>query len=271
MKILFCGDVSGKAGRKAIKTYVPQLKEKYHLDAVVVNAENAAHGMGLTPKIYEELLAVGVDVMTMGNHTFDKMDITQIWQKENVLVRPLNYPKETAGKGFHIFKVGRKRICVVQILGKVFMNAKLELEDPFQTIQAFIEAQKNEYDVLIVDFHAETTAEKIAMSFFLDGKAALIVGTHTHVPTADAHILSGGTAFITDVGMCGDYLSVLGMTKETVLSHFGIGTNGRMRFEPAEKNVTFAGVLVDIDNNTLKATHILPIILGDTLENTIKI
>lgn len=269
MKILFCGDVAGKAGRQAIKKYVPLLKEKYALDAVIINAENAAHGLGLTPKTYQELLRVGIDAMTMGNHTFDKLDITQIWQENNVLVRPLNYPKDVAGKEFHIFNVGSQQICVVQILGKAFMNTKLELSDPFQTIQAFTEEHQNDYDVLIVDYHAETTAEKVAMGYFLDGKAALVVGTHTHIPTADAHILPNGTAFITDVGMCGDYMSVLGMTRETAFSHFGLGTE-RMRFEPAAETSTLSAVLVELDKKTLKAKSIRPIILGDTLENTIK-
>ena len=270
MKILFCGDICGKAGRKAIKTYVPQLKEKYHLDAVIINAENAAHGLGLTPKIYQELSNLGIDAMTMGNHTFDKLDITQIWQNENILVRPLNYPEDTTGKGFHIFNIGKTRICVAQLLGKVFMNTKLELADPFQTIRSFIDAHHKEYDVLILDYHAETTAEKVAMSYFLDGKAALIVGTHTHIPTADAHILPNGTAFITDVGMCGDYTSVLGMTKETALSHFGL-SEARLRFEPAAETATLCAVLIDVDQKSLRTTSIRTIILGDTLENTIKI
>lgn len=269
MKILFCGDVCGQAGRKAIKDYIPKLRKKFTLDAVIINAENAAHGLGLTPKTYNELLRVGVDVMTMGNHTFDKMDITQIWQEENILVRPLNYPENTAGKGFHIFTVGTTRICVAQLLGKVFMNSKLELADPFQSIQLFLKEHAKDYDILIVDYHAETTAEKVAMGYFLDGKAALVVGTHTHIPTADAHVLLNGTAYITDIGMCGDYMSVLGMTKETAFSHFGLGTE-RMRFEPATETVTLAAVLVDIDEKKLKAKSIRPIILGDTLENTIK-
>ena len=270
MKILFCGDVAGQAGRNAIKTYVPKLKEKYAIDAIVINAENAAHGLGLTPKIYQELCRVGIDAMTMGNHTFDKMDITEIWQKENILVRPLNYPQDIAGTGFYIFKKAGKRICVVQLLGKTFMNSKLELADPFQTIQDFMNHHHMQYDLLLVDYHAETTAEKVAMGYFLDGKAFLVVGTHTHIPTADAHVLPNGTAFITDVGMCGDYTSVLGMTKETAFSHFGLGAE-RMRFEPATKTVTLSAVLVDVDNKIIKAKSIYPIILGDTLENTIKI
>ena len=270
MKILFCGDVAGAAGRKAVKNYLPQLKDKYHIDAIIINAENAAHGLGLTPKTYAELLRAGADVMTMGNHTFDKMDVTEIWQKENVLVRPLNYPIDTAGKGFHIFNVDNKRLCVTQLLGKAFMNTKIPLDDPFQTIQSFIETHHNEYDLLIVDMHAETTAEKVAMGYFLDGQATLVVGTHTHIPTADAHLLQKGTAFITDVGMCGDYTSVLGMTTETAFSHFGLGAE-KKRFEPATNSATLAAVLIEVNEKTLLPTSIRPIILGDILENTIKL
>jgi len=270
MKILFCGDVAGSAGRKAIKTYLPQLKEKYHIDVAIVNAENAAHGLGLTPKTYAELLRAGADVMTMGNHTFDKMDVTEIWQKENVLVRPLNYQDGIAGKGFHICTFNGKRICVVQLLGKAFMNSKIPLSDPFQTIQMFIDEHHTEYDLLIVDMHAETTAEKIAMGYFLDGKATLVVGTHTHIPTADAHLLPKGTAFITDTGMCGDYTSVLGMTIETAFSHFGLGTAPK-RFEPSTNSSTLSAVMVEVSDKTMKPVSICPVILGDTLENTIKL
>lgn len=270
MKILFCGDVAGEAGRKAIKTYIPKLKKEWDIDGIIINAENAAHGLGLTPKTYAELKRAGADVMTMGNHTFDKLDITKIWQEENMLIRPLNYSNDTAGKGYHVIQINGKRMCVTQLLGKAFMNSKLEIADPFKTIQTFITEHQAEYDFLVVDYHAETTAEKVAMGYFLDGKAVLVVGTHTHIPTADAHILANGTAYITDVGMCGDYTSVLGMTKETAFSHFGLGTE-RMRFEPAANTVTLSAVLVEIDDKTLKATAIRQIILGDTLENISRI
>ena len=267
MRILFCGDVSGQAGRTAIKTYVPLLREKLHLDCIIVNGENAAHGLGLTPKTYNELIRSGADVITMGNHTFDKMDITKIWQAPNVLIRPLNYPQETAGCGYYFFEKNNRRIAVVQLLGRAFMNSKLDLSDPFQTIQQFIQENQSQYDLLLVDFHAETTAEKVAMGYFLDGQATLVIGTHTHIPTADAHLLSKGTAYMTDVGMCGDYTSVLGMTKETAFSHFGLG-NGRIRFEPATETVTLSACYLETDDVTNKPLHIQPIILGDTLENT---
>ncbi|MBP5343517.1 MAG: TIGR00282 family metallophosphoesterase [Alphaproteobacteria bacterium] len=267
MKVLFCGDVAGAAGRKAVKEFVPKLKQKLKLDGIIINGENAAHGLGLTPKTYQELIRAGADVITMGNHTFDKMDVVQIWQEENVLVRALNYPQETVGKGYHIATIANKKVAVAQVLGRTFMNSKIELADPFQTIQAFIQEHQSEYDILIVDFHAETTAEKIVMGYQLDGQAALVVGTHTHIPTNDAHVLPGGTAYISDIGMCGDYTSVIGMTRETAFTHFGLGV-GCKRLEPATATSTLCAVYVEIDDKTNLATSIHPIILGDTLENT---
>jgi len=269
MKFLFCGDVFGQSGRKALRDFLPAIKQKFKPDFIIINGENAAHGLGLTPKVYSELIRVGADIITMGNHTFDKMDVVRIWADDNVLVRPLNYPIDTVGKGYQIMRVKNKRICVVQLLGRSFMHSKLELSDPFQDIQKFISEHKTEYDVLVVDFHAETTAEKVAMGYLLDGQAALVVGTHTHIPTNDAHVLESGTAFITDVGMCGDYTSVLGMTRETAFSHFGFGE--RLRWEPATEKSTLCAVLVETDNKTDLAKKIRPIILGDTLENTLKI
>ncbi len=269
MKFLFCGDVCGQSGRKALKNFLPDLKKKLKFDALIINGENAAHGLGLTPKIYNELLKTGADIITMGNHTFDKMDVVQIWNEDNVLIRPLNYPENTVGKGWQIINVGNKRLCVVQLLGRSFMHSKLELSDPFQGIHTFIQQHQDEYDILVVDFHAETTAEKVAMGYLLDGKAALVVGTHTHIPTNDAHVLENGTAFITDVGMCGDYTSVLGMTRETAFSHFGFGE--RLRWEPATEKSTLCAVFVETDNKTNLAKKIRSIILGDTLENTLKI
>jgi len=267
MKLLFCGDVAGSAGRKAIKKFVPQLKEKLKLDMVIINGENAAHGLGLTPNTYQELIRAGADAITMGNHTFDKMDVVKIWQNNNVLVRALNYPEGTAGQGYHIIQIAKKRIAVAQVLGRTFMNSKIDLSDPFQSIQNFIKQHHSEYDILVVDFHAETTAEKIVMGYQLDGSAALVVGTHTHIPTNDAHVLPGGTAYISDIGMCGDYTSVIGMTRETAFTHFGLGS-GTKRLEPATATSTLCAVFVEIDDKTNMATSIRPVILGDTLENT---
>ena len=265
MKFLFCGDVMGQACRKAVTEYVPLLRKKYALDAVIMNGENAAHGLGLTPKTYQDLIRAGADAITMGNHTFDKIDIVKIWAEDNVLVRPLNYPSDTAGKGYHMIDVAGQRLCVVQVLGRTFMHSKLELADPFETMQTFLDEHQSEYDVLVVDYHAETTAEKVVMGYFLDGKAALVVGTHTHIPTNDAHILPNKTAYLTDAGMCGDYTSVIGMTRETAFSHFGLGTE-RMRFEPSTESSTFSGIFVETNGNQALSCHC--VILGDTLENT---
>jgi len=267
MKLLFCGDVAGAAGRKAVKKFIPLLRQKLGLDGVIINGENAAHGLGLTPKTYQELVQTGADVITMGNHTFDKMDVIKIWQSDNILVRALNYPDGTAGKGYHVAQIANKRVAVAQVLGRTFMNSKIEVADPFQAIQTFIQQHKSEYDILVVDFHAETTAEKVVMGYQLDGLAALVVGTHTHIPTNDAHILPGGTAYISDIGMCGDYTSVIGMTRETAFTHFGLGT-GTKRLEPATATSTLCAVFVEIDDQTNLATSIRPVILGDTLENT---
>ncbi len=268
MKLLFCGDIVGKAGRTAIRTFLPKIQEKYTPDIIVMNGENAAHGLGITPKIYEELRRLGADVITMGNHTFDKPDVVKIWTEENVLVRPMNYPENTVGKGYHILNIQGKRFCIAQLLGRGFMNSKLTLSDPFTTIQDFIQNHQDEYDLLMVDFHAETTAEKVALGYLLDGQAILVAGTHTHIPTNDGHVLPNGTAYITDVGMCGDYTSVIGMTRQTAFSHFGLGTK-RMRWEPATDTATFCGIIVDIDGQTQTARSVLPVILGDILENSV--
>ena len=248
----------GQAGRKAIKKYVPELRKKYALDAVIINGENAAHGLGLTPKTYKELLNASADVITMGNHTFDKMDVIKIWAEENVLVRPLNYPSDTVGKGYQIIEVAGKRLCVVQVLGRAFMNSKLELADPFQTMQNFVEEHQSEYDLLVVDYHAETTAEKVVMGYFLDGKATLVVGTHTHIPTNDAHILPKGTAFISDVGMTGYADGVLGSTSETVVNKLIYGQQSKFQV-PDEGRGLFSAVIIDVDDITGLAKQIFPI------------
>ncbi|MDY6407988.1 MAG: TIGR00282 family metallophosphoesterase, partial [Pseudomonadota bacterium] len=186
MKVLFCGDVVGKSGRQVLSAVLPKLKKKLTPDFIIVNGENAAHGFGLTPKLFQGFMKMGVDVVTMGNHTFDKADINNLLDSEPRLVRPMNYPENTIGHGFCVVEKGAIRVCVVQLLGKVFMRP---VEEPFPIIEAFIKAHQKDYDVLIVDFHAEATAEKVGMGYFLDGRAALVLGTHTHTPTADARIL----------------------------------------------------------------------------------
>lgn len=265
MKILFCGDVVGKSGRKMVLTLVPQLKEKLNLDAVIVNGENAAHGFGLTPKMYDEFLAHGADVITLGNHSFDKKEIFTILDSAEFLVRPLNYPDGTAGHGYCIKRLANgKRLAVVQLLGKLFMR---QYNDPFEMMDKWLEVHKGEYDLLVIDYHAEATAEKVAFGWKMNGLAALVVGTHTHIPTADAHVLDGGTAYMTDVGMCGDYASVIGQKVDCSLSRFKVGEKIQ-RLDPAEKEGTFCGVVVEIDEVTNRATKVFPVRIGAHLENT---
>lgn len=267
MKILFCGDVVGKAGRKLVLSYLPKLKEKFMLDFIIVNGENAAHGFGITPKIYTSFLDAGANVITLGNHSFDKADIFPILESADNIIRPMNYPENTIGKGFTIIKTEKGvKVAIVQLIGNVFMRTN---ESAFESIQKWLQTYKKgkDYDVLVVDFHAEATAEKVALGHYLDGHASLVVGTHTHIPTADAHVLSFGTAYISDVGMCGDYDSVIGMKKESAFPRF-LTDAKRSRLEPAEKNSTFCAVVVDIDEKTGHAKEIFPIRLGQILENT---
>lgn len=267
MKILFCGDVVGKSGRRILATVLPELKKKLALDCVIVNGENAAHGFGLTPKIYEELIRSGADVVTLGNHSFDKKEVFQLLEAKEPIVRPMNYPENTLGEGcfIHTLQNGLK-IAVIQLLGQVFMKS---VHNPFDMIETWLKQHQQgiDYDVLVVDFHAEATAEKRAMGAFLDGRALLVVGTHTHIPTADACLLPCGTAYITDVGMCGDYMSVIGMKEETAIQRFfSHGQKGRL--SPAENEGTFCGVVVECESPKGTANKIFPVRIGAHLENT---
>ena len=267
MKLLFCGDVVGKSGRKIINDCLPKLKRQFALDMIIVNGENAAHGFGISPKIYAELCRAGADVITLGNHSFDKADIFPILESESNIIRPLNCPENTIGKGSCLFTAPTGvRVAVVQLLGHIFMRA---VDDPFAAVANWLSrhTRGKDYDVLIVDFHAEATAEKVGMGYFLDGKASLVVGTHTHIPTADARILPQKTAFLSDVGMCGDYNSVIGMGVEGALSRF-LSPENKGRLQPAENIGTFCAVYVEIDETTGAAVKIFPIRIGAILENT---
>lgn len=267
MKILFCGDVVGKAGRKLVFSCLPKLRSQLELDFIAVNGENAAHGFGISSKIYQEFLKYGTDVITLGNHSFDKPDIFPVLNEMDNIIRPMNYPENTVGKGFCILTTGAGiKVAVVQLLGRVFMRP---VEDPFACVQEWLSKyqRKKDYDILLVDFHAEATAEKIAMGNYLDGHASLVVGTHTHIPTADARILPAGTGYISDLGMCGDYDSIIGMKKESALKRFiGKGPGGHLA--PAEGNATFCAVYAEIDEETGKTRKIFPVRIGEALENT---
>ncbi len=268
MKILACGDIVGKKARKQILEKIPELRRQLGLDLVVVNAENAAHGFGITESMCQSLLEAGIDVLTMGNHTWDKRDIISFIDAEPRLIRPANYPEHTPGNGFCEVKLpdGRKAL-VIQLMGTLFIDP---LDNPFTHIQKWLENHvlTQGYQAIVLDFHAEATSEKMAMGHFCDGKMSLVFGTHTHVPTADAMILDKGTAYITDVGMCGDYNSVLGMKAPEAVLRF----TDKIRSEhlsPSEGEPTMCGVYVETDDYTGLAVKIEPVRIGGRLASAL--
>jgi metallophosphoesterase (TIGR00282 family) len=256
MKILFLGDVMGRAGRRAITENLPRLRDAWKLDFVVVNGENATGGMGLSGSHAKTLLDAGADCLTLGDHAFDQKDMLQFIEHEPRVIRPLNFSKASPGKGARVFTTasGRK-VLVMQALGQVFM--KRPFDDPFSAVEPVFKTHPlgGQADAIIVDFHCEATSEKMAMGHWCDGRASLVVGTHTHVPTADAMILPGGTAHLSDAGMCGDYNSVIGMEKHEPLRRFITGMP-KDRFTPANGEATLSGVYIETDDRTGKATRI---------------
>ena len=264
MKLAFFGDVVGRSGRRAITKHLPRLREDLKLDAVVINGENAAGGFGITEATAGELYDAGADVITLGNHSFDNAGALSYIEREPRLLRPVNYPEGTApGKGSGLFEIGNYRLLVVNVLGRVFMDA---LDDPFVAVNKELDACPlgEIADVIIIDIHAEATSEKNAMGHVCDGRASLVVGTHQHVPTADTRILPGGTAYQTDAGMCGDYSGVIGMDKAEPIHRFTTRLRGG-RFEVASGEATVCGVFVETDNKTGLATRAEPIRIGPGL------
>ncbi|MGB5560499.1 MAG: TIGR00282 family metallophosphoesterase [Paracoccaceae bacterium] len=256
MKLLFLGDVMGRSGRTAITTHLPRLREAWRLDFVVVNGENASNGAGLTGAHAKLLLDAGADCVTLGDHAFDQKDMIQFIEAEPRIVRPINYAKSAPGRGFRVFEAkGGRKILVAQVLGQVFM--KRPFDDPFSAIDAVLRAHPmgGMVNASLVDMHCEATSEKMAMGHWCDGRTSVVVGTHTHVPTADAMILPGGTAYLTDAGMCGDYNSVIGMDKAEPMRRFITGM-GKERFSPADGEATLSGLYVETDDKTGKATRI---------------
>jgi len=252
MRILFIGDVVGEAGREVIRLKLRDLKTEKKIDAVVANAENAAGGSGVTPRIAEELQEFGVDVLTSGDHIWKKREIYEFLLRSDRLIRPANYPEGAPGSGSAVLEIkGKGTLGVINLLGRVFMDA---VECPFRQAEKEIEALKKKTNIIIADMHAEATSEKVAMGWFLDGKVSAVVGTHTHIQTADEKILPGGTAYITDCGMTGPYDSVIGRRKEVVIQRFL--TQLPNRFEVADKDVQMHGVVIDVDEATGKAAAI---------------
>jgi len=267
MRFLFLGDVVGRSGRKAVCEQLPRLRERYKLDFVVVNGENSAGGFGITEAIHQELLDAGADAVTLGNHAFDQRETLVFIDRQDRLVRPLNYPQGTPGRGSGLYKARNGAdVLVINALGRVFMS---ELDDPFRAIERQIEAcgLKRGADVIFIDFHAEATSEKQSLAYFLDGRVSVVVGTHTHAPTADERVLPAGTAFMSDVGMCGDYNSVLGMEIEEPVSRF-LTRIPKGRFEPAAGPATVCGLAVEIDDATGLARSAKALRLGGALTPT---
>ena len=221
MKILFCGDIIGRNGRNVVAENVARLKREFAIDFVIANCDNASGGFGVNKNAYQELLAAGIDVLTGGDHIWDQREITSFINDSKKLLRPLNFPKSCPGVGARIFvAAAEKKILVIHLLGQVFI--KYQVNCPFEAVERVLENNVlgKDVDAIFVDFHAEATSEKMAMGKFLDGKVSAVIGTHTHIPTADCHIMKGGTAYQTDAGMCGDYDSVIGMEKTVPLQMF---------------------------------------------------
>lgn len=264
MKIAVFGDVVGRSGRRALIDELPRLRRRFALDFVIVNGENAASGFGVTARIVEELLDDGADVITTGNHAFDQRDEIEVFRAEQRLLRPLNFPASNPGRGAGLYetKDGRS-VLVLHAQGQVEMHP---CDDPFAAIDAAIGSAKlgRDADAIIVDFHAEATSEKQAMGHFLDGRVTAVVGTHTHTPTADDRVLAGGTAYISDIGMCGDYDSVIGMEKSEPLNRF-LTKMPSQRFQPAAGEATLCAVIIETDA-TGRAVSIEPLRIGGCLK-----
>jgi 2',3'-cyclic-nucleotide 2'-phosphodiesterase len=267
MKILVCGDVVGRSGREAVRSHVPRLRRELGLDFVVVNGENAAGGFGITEAIYAEFVDAGADAVTLGNHAWDQREALVFIERAPRLVRPINYPPGTPGRGVALLTTkSGARALVINALGRIFMEP---LDDPFAAIDRELTAcaLRTGADVIVIDFHAEATSEKQAMGHFADGRASVVVGTHTHAPTADHRILPGGTAFVSDVGMTGDYNSVIGMAKDEPLQRF-VRRIPSAKFEPAMGAASLCALAVETDDATGLARRVAAVRLGGQLENT---
>lgn len=270
MRLGFFGDVVGRAGRAAIAEHLPRVKAELQLDFVIVNGENAAGGFGITSSTAQDIFDAGADCITLGNHSWDQSEALIYIERETRLLRPYNYPKtlQIPGRGSQLFTTPKgQRVFVVQIHGSAFMES---LDDPIQGVAAALEEcpLRQVADAVIVEMHAEATAEKYIMGHYCDGRATAVVGAHTHVPTADAQILPGGTAYMSDAGMCGDYDSVIGMKKGPLVQRAATRLPTE-RKSPAEGPATMCGVFIESDDNTGLATRIEPIRVGGRLRQTL--
>ncbi len=264
MRILFLGDIVGRPGRVAFTSQVPTLRERWQLDCVIVNGENSAGGFGITEAIYQELVDAGADAITLGNHSWDQREALVFIERAERLVRPLNFPAHTPGRGAAMIDTKKgARVLVINAMGRLYMDP---LDDPFAALEREVTACPLALaaDAIVVDFHAEATSEKQAAGHMLDGRVSLVIGTHTHSPTADHRILSGGTAFQSDAGMTGNYDSILGMEKHEPIRRWLQKTPGS-RLEVAEGQATLCGLAVETDDRTGLATYIAPVRIGGHL------
>ncbi|MEI6558898.1 MAG: TIGR00282 family metallophosphoesterase [Rhodospirillaceae bacterium] len=265
MRLLFLGDVVGRSGRDAVLRHLPELRQRLAPDLVVVNGENAAAGFGLTAKIAEEFLAAGIDCVTTGNHVWDQKDLVTSIDRLPRLLRPLNYPEGTPGQGAVLIATADGRTAlVVCLIARLFMDM---IDDPFAAVERLVREHRlgaGGTDAILVDFHGEATSEKMAMAHYLDGRVSAVIGTHSHIPTADTWILPGGTAYQTDAGMCGDYDSVIGMKKELSVARF-VRRLPTERLSPAEGEATVCGTWIETDDATGRALRVEAVRLGGRL------
>jgi len=263
-----CGDVVGRAGRDAIKAHLPQLKRDLAIDLAIVNGENAAHGFGINERLAGELYDAGADVLTTGNHVWDQRELIQQIERDPKLLRPANFPPGTPGSGHYLHEIGAKlSVLVINMMGRLFMDS---LDDPFACLTALLRDYRmgDGATAIVLDFHGEATSEKMAMGHFADGRVSAVLGTHTHVPTADHQILPGGTAFVSDCGMCGDYDSVIGMQKEPSVRRFITKVPGE-KAKPAEGEATLCGMFIQTDDTSGLALRIEPVRIGGRLSRAV--
>ncbi|WP_085062848.1 TIGR00282 family metallophosphoesterase [Staphylococcus haemolyticus] len=258
MRILFIGDIVGKVGRNAIAEYLPKIRQSYRPTVSIVNAENAAHGKGLTEKLYKQLLRDGVDFMTMGNHTYGQREIYDFIDDANRMVRPANFPSEAPGVGMRFIQINDIKLAIINLQGRSFMQ---DIDDPFKKADQLIEEAKKETNFIFVDFHAETTSEKNAMGWYLDGRVSAVVGTHTHIQTSDERVLPNGTGYITDVGMTGYYDGILGINRDEVIERF-ITSLPQRHVVPDDGRSVLSGVIIDLDKDG-KTKQIERILIND--------
>ncbi|WP_378952499.1 TIGR00282 family metallophosphoesterase [Pelosinus sp. sgz500959] len=255
MNIMMIGDICGRPGRNTAAHYIPILKQEYNLDLIIANGENSAGGVGITGKVLEELLTMGIDIITTGNHVWDKKEIFNFIDEENSLIRPANYPLDTPGKGYYIRSIKNRKVAVINLLGRVFMPP---VDCPFRAVNQILTEIKDLCEIIIIDFHAEATSEKAALGWYLDGKVSCVAGTHTHIQTADERILPQGTAYISDLGMVGPYNSILGVDREPVIQKFLTGLPTKFNVS-MDDHTLFCGIVLQIDDHSNKVSQIIRI------------